>query len=263
MITNRLKGAFWLLGVAGWAVVVVADVWDPDDGTFSTANELVHGSDQMHELGPAGSSGTRDVDFFRIGQRPYSSYEVVVDATSNSIAGFAGDVQLDRYTDAVFTQMGQAVHEGIGSSRTLRWENASASNLGNAFVRVGSTAPCFGCSSSMAVYHIRAYETTYSIPRFNNSSSQFTVLLIQNTAAYTVAGNIYLWSGAGSLLGTSPFALSAKQLLGVNTATIASGASGSVTVSNNGRYGDLSGKAVALEPSTGFTFDTPMVPRPR
>jgi hypothetical protein len=263
MTTNRLKGVLWLLGVAGWVGAVAADVWDPADGTFSTANELVHGSDQMHELGPAGILATRDVDFFRIGQRPYSSYEVVVDATSNSIAGTAGDVQLDRYTDTVLTQMGDPVHDGVGSSRTLRWENATASNLGNAFVRVGSTAPCISCSSSTAVYHIRAYETTYSIPRFNNSASQLTVLLIQNTAAYAVSGNIYLWSGAGALLGTSPFTLPAKQLVGVNTATIASGASGSVTVSHNGRYGDLSGKAVALEPSTGFTFDTPMVPRPR
>jgi hypothetical protein len=28
-------------------------------------------------------------------------------------------------------------------------------------------------------------------------------------------------------------------------------------------YGALSGKAVAVEPSTGFTFDTPLLPRLR
>jgi hypothetical protein len=32
-------------------------------------------------------------------------------------------------------------------------------------------------------------------------------------------------------------------------------------VSNDGRYGALAGKAVALEPTTDFTFDTAMVPR--
>jgi hypothetical protein len=34
-------------------------------------------------------------------------------------------------------------------------------------------------------------------------------------------------------------------------------------VSNDGRYGSLAGKAVAVEPATGFTFDTAMTPRSR
>jgi hypothetical protein len=32
---------------------------------------------------------------------------------------------------------------------------------------------------------------------------------------------------------------------------------------NNGPYGSLTGKAVALEPATGFSFDTPLTPRAR
>ena len=43
----------------------------------------------------------------------------------------------------------------------------------------------------------------------------------------------------------------------------AAGMAGSITVTHTGRYGDLSGKAVALEPATGFTFDTPLTPVPR
>ena len=38
---------------------------------------------------------------------------------------------------------------------------------------------------------------------------------------------------------------------------------GTITVSHDGRYGDLVGKAIALEPATGFSFDTLMVQRPR
>jgi len=38
---------------------------------------------------------------------------------------------------------------------------------------------------------------------------------------------------------------------------------GTMTVSHDGRYGGLTGKTVALEPSTGFSFDSPMVPVPR
>ena len=51
----------------------------------------------------------------------------------------------------------------------------------------------------------------------------------------------------------------------LNTATVAgvAGQGGTITVSHDGRYGDLAGKTVALEPATGFSFDSPMLARPR
>ena len=36
-----------------------------------------------------------------------------------------------------------------------------------------------------------------------------------------------------------------------------------MTLTHDGGYGALSGKAVALEPATGFSFDSPMTPRGR
>jgi hypothetical protein len=39
------------------------------------------------------------------------------------------------------------------------------------------------------------------------------------------------------------------------------GQSGSITIAHDGPYGSLNIKAVALEPSTGFSFDTPGVYR--
>ena len=50
------------------------------------------------------------------------------------------------------------------------------------------------------VYRIRAYETTYSVPRFNNAGTQTTVLILQNPAAYPISGNIYFWSTSGALV---------------------------------------------------------------
>ena len=38
---------------------------------------------------------------------------------------------------------------------------------------------------------------------------------------------------------------------------------GSITVTHDGPYAGLTGKAVALEPVTGFSFDTPMLNRPK
>ena len=57
--------------------------------------------------------------------------------------------------------------------------------------------------------------------------------------------------------------LGAAQLLVLNTATLAGGLSGSATVMHDGPYGGLVGKAVALEPATGFSFDSPLASRPR
>jgi hypothetical protein len=41
------------------------------------------------------------------------------------------------------------------------------------------------------------------------------------------------------------------------------GRSGSVTLTHDGPYAGLSGKVVALEPATGYSFDTALLPRPR
>jgi hypothetical protein len=51
----------------------------------------------------------------------------------------------------------------------------------------------------------------------------------------------------------------------VNTSTIpgVNGIAGTITVANTMRYGEITGKTVALEPATGFSFDTPLIPRPR
>ena len=54
----------------------------------------------------------------------------------------------------------------------------------------------------------------------------------------------------------------AKNTFVLNTSTVVSGIGGTVTFSNDAPFGALAGKAVAVEPGTGFTFDTAMIPRP-
>lgn len=49
----------------------------------------------------------------------------------------------------------------------------------------------------------------------------------------------------------------------LNTSTIVPGSSGSITLGNTGAYGQLAGKAVAVEAVTGFTLDTALRLRPR
>jgi hypothetical protein len=115
------------------------------------------------------------------------------------------------------------------------------------------------------VYRIRFDETTGAIPRFNDSGTQVTVLMLQNPTDGTIGGTAYFWDVAGTQLALHPFVLAAHSTLVLDTATVPglAGQSGTITVGHDGRYGELSGKAVALEPATGFSFDSHMGYRSR
>jgi hypothetical protein len=257
------KNAWLALGL-GLALVsgraAVADVWDiqtQNDNTSATENELVHGSDQLHDLGVL-PGNLPDQDWFALSQKPFSSYEIVADSTSGDIGSNLG---LDRMPAAGTTATQSSVAVGVGYTRSLRWANTGAAEVNTEFIRVMSG----GCTTNCGiddVYRIRAAETTYSVPRFNNFGSQVTVLLLQNPTNYTIVGTIYFWDVTGTMIGTGTgFTLTSKSLLVLNTATAAPGVGGAVTIAHDGRFGDLSGKTVALEPATGFSFDSPMLPR--
>ena len=229
-----------------------------DDGgagaTFVT--ELFHGFNEIENLAAVG--GAANSDLYVISQKPRSSYEILVDATSGDI-GPTLEVQRLAADGSTVLQDSQPIGAQL-FTRSLRFMNTTASEIGNQTIRVRSTQCTTNCGTD-DVYNIHALETTYSVPRFNNSGTQITVLLLQNPTDYDVAGNIYFWDTAGTLIGTSAFGLGPKQITVLNTATVAPGVGGSITVANNARFGDLSGKTVALEPSTGFSFDSPMLPR--
>jgi len=259
------KNAWLALGL-GLALVsgraAVADVWDiqtQNDNTIATENELVHGSDQLHDLGVL-PGNLPDQDWYRLSQKPFSSYEMVADSTSGDIQA-AGGLNLDRLDATGTTVIQSSGAVGVGYTRSLRFINSTAAEVNTERIRVQST----GCTTNCGVddvYRIRAAETTYSVPRFNNFGSQVTVLLLQNPTNYTIAGTIYFWDVTGTMIGTgTPFSLTSKQLLVLNTGTVAPAVGGAVTIAHDGRYGDLSGKTVALEPATGFSFDSPMLPR--
>lgn len=142
--------------------------------------------------------------------------------------------------------------------------NTTAGAVNGELIRVRS-ASCGSSCGADDLYRLRAYETTASIPRFNNSSTQVTVVILHNRAAAPVSQVAFFWNAAGALLHQQPFALAGRASVTLNTAGIPAlaGQSGSVTVVHDGRYGDLTGKGVALEPSTGLAFDSVLVPRPR
>ena len=221
--------------------------------------ELSHGFRELRDLGADAGVAVRHE--FRMSQKPYASYEVIVDATSGDI----GQGLLVRRVDAAGATLQES--DGIsaqGFSRTLRWANDGSTTIDTQVVLVQSGSCWTNCGAD-DVYRVRSYETTYVGPRFNNSGSQVTVVLVENPTERGVAGRIYFWSAAGALLASDSFALGPKgtRVLATSSVPQLVGQAGSVTVTHDGGYGTLSGKTVSLEPSTGFSFDTPLVPRPR
>ena len=70
-----------------------ADVWDTQqdsDNTLGTDNELIHGSMQVHDLGALSGPTAADQDWYLLSQKPFSSYEIVIDETSGDISGARG-----------------------------------------------------------------------------------------------------------------------------------------------------------------------------
>jgi len=153
------------------------------------------------------------------------------------------------------------VPAGGGSSLALRFENTSAVPVNTERLRVAGA--CGAACDAADVYRIRLRDTTLRLARFNNSGTQITVLVLQNPTAAPVAGHAWFRGASGAPLGNQPFNLAPRGTLTLNTTSVVPSGSGSVTVSHDGPYGALTGKAVAAEPATGFTFDTLLSVRER
>lgn len=255
------------LGIAAPALVTAIDVWDlsGSDGNSGTDNELASGSSQVHDL--QNNGGVADQDWYLVGQHPYSSYEVIVDGLTEEVASIPAAntddvIRVDRVTSAGGLLGSAAGISGIGAARTLRFRNTTATEITDQYVRVQSAVDgCTTTCTTNAEYRIQMRETTLMAPRFNNSGTQTTVLILQNGGPATASYSVRYWSTAGVLLATSSGSLGTRDSIVISTAGVVPALSGTITVDHTGRYGELTGKAVALEPATGFSFDTPLVPK--
>jgi hypothetical protein len=251
------------------APAVRADVWDvqtDNDNGNGSDNALSHGAYQWHDAA-ALPGPVADEDWYQTTVPGRSSFEVVVDAVSGDMGLYVEFARVDgagaTIQDSVNVwQSGGATPFYSGYSQSLRWENTTAAPVTD-FIRLRSGGCTTTCNAD-DVYRIRAFDTTLGIPRFNNSASQITIVQIANSAEYSANVSLHFWSTTGTHLGTSNAAIPARGLLVLNTSTLpfAAGVGGSMTVAHDAEYGRITGKAVAVEPATGFTFDTPAVSRP-
>jgi hypothetical protein len=183
----------------------------------------------------------------------------VIDSTSGDIGFNLNLLQLVDASGTTVIQNAVSVTPGLDYSRSLRIVNATSSTVANQYVRVGPGNCGTACSSS-DVYHIRMMETTVNVARFNNAGSQVTVLLTQNASENPINATFFYWNASGVLLQTGTLVNFPAKQLNVfpltNFGTLV-GQGGHITIANDAPYGQLNVKCVALEPATGFSFDTP------
>jgi hypothetical protein len=253
--------------IAGFAVAAVpaasADRWEirGDNGSF-TNNELQPGIVQEgHDLEATGAGP--DEDWYTVRCREIRSYEARV---------FGGGVvwkypacpecaDFDRVApDGTVLTAGDWETTLGPSARSVRW----ICGVGvTQQLRVRPNRGVAGYPSEK--YDILVVDTTLFLPRFNNVGTQRTVLILQNALHRPVDGEITFQDGAGTRLHTRPFAISGYASLVLDTASVPAlqGRSGSAIVAHTGGQAALVGKGVMLEPSSGFSFDTPLSGVPR
>jgi Calx-beta domain-containing protein len=232
-----------------------------DDDALPLGNQaIVHGTRLRADLAAAPGPAV-DRDHYVVEQAPYSSWEVVVDEVSGDVAP---GLVLDLLAEDNSTVLATGAVVGGGSARSLRWQRRLPYGETRQHVRVHSPSCGTACGAD-DTYRLRAYETTERIPRFNNSGSQATVVVLHNTTDQPVAGNVDFWQASGILLLSTPVTLAPHGVAVVNAAAqpALSFQSGSITITHDAPYGALAGKAVALEPATGFAFDTPLEHKPK
>ncbi|MET0554173.1 MAG: hypothetical protein ABW221_14115 [Vicinamibacteria bacterium] len=272
MTKKRLVGV--ALALAAVAVARPAHARDPweygplsDDGVNEfglTGNTLSPGLAQMHDLYDF-FKGTNDQDWSTVPTVRYHSYEARVSGYSADFAttpcsGCAQFERVDR-SGAILTEDVGVVNGGPGTGngpandRSVRWIASTSANSTFDFVRVrGSADP----EDETHVYTIRYWDTTYRVPRWNAANGQTTVLVVTSLVQANVAARIQFFGEDASLVTTVEAILTRNKPLVYSSASnfALTGKSGFALIAHNGGYGALTGKAVSLDPATGFTFDT-------
>ena len=232
----------------------IGTIVDDDAPSLSTI-ELTHGSRLVTDL--AGGAP----DHYRVFEPPLSSWEAILDEVSgDAVPGLL----LERLASDNSTVMTSGTASGTGSALSLRWHNMVAAGISGHHLRVRQPA-CGAACGADDTYRLRLYETTLAASRFNNAGGQASVLIVQNLTRQLVTTRVYFWGPSGGLLHSTTLTVEAQGALTIPIGSIPAlaGQTGTLTISHDAPYGGLVGKTVALEPATGFSFDTPLRTRPR
>jgi hypothetical protein len=253
-----------LVAVCALCARARADVWDEtaqnDNAAESTVNELLHGSDQVHDLAGQAGNTIPDVDWFRL-QVPFnSSFEVMVDELAGGIGGpgVAPIVELAEITPTSTSFIPAAPVTAFGSARRIAYSYAESPTAGEKayFVRVRGAA-CGATCTAASRYRIRMVDTTLRLARFNTTGGQSTVLVLQNPTNQVQGLSVYAFGANGDQVGGFVTFLRPREVAAMNLSTFGlANQAGGLQMLNIAPYGALTGKAVQMDPATGFVFET-------
>ncbi len=152
-------------------------------------------------------------------------------------------------------------------------QQANVAPHGTTIVDLGTVAPPF--AGSLTVGHdapygalvgkvVSADPSTGAAPRINNQGGQVTAVILQNATTSPAAGVLTGWHAGGAFgFRSAVVTIPPRGTAVVDTTQEFAGFVGSLTVAHTAPYGALVGKVVALDPSTGLSFETPLTPKPR
>ena len=250
-------------------VAARADVWDlgaDADNDSGSDNEIVHGLSQVHDLAARAGGTVADVDWYAFRLPESRSFEIRVDGLTGDVSGTGPSVDLIAADGTTVMQSASGMTPE-NAARVLRvLSDTTSTGYATRFIRVANAQCGLNCTGDDE-YRIHAFDTTLALPRYNNTNGQVTVLILQNPTDRTITFQAGAFMNSGSLIGTLPGQIAAHGTSVINLATVNNAGllnqSGSLVIRHDGPYLGLTGKGVAIEPATGFTFDTAITAAPR
>ena len=243
------------VALAGYASAAAAtDEWDAaaikDNTASTTRNEPQRGVTQYHDLQAVG--GVADEDWYVLPVSTFRRYQIFVGEVTGDTPIDNADF-LELYDAAGTTLIATATAAPGATSKIIRF-NSGPDSLFKVRVK-GNTN-----SSANARYGFSFSEGTYYCPRYNQSGTQVSVLIVQNTTNGNCGVSADFYDEAANYLGSAnpaaPLPWGGMWVLPVGSVPGLPGTKGSVRVHSFCSPSGLKIKAVALEAATGFSFDT-------
>jgi hypothetical protein len=268
-------------------LALAVDLYEPDDSAIAGLGLLVHGQTQARDL-----EGTSNVDYMHIDAVPGHSYEVRMlvprstayhELSRRSAAAANLQTALGIAFNAIRNGNNDLSSWNPHTSAQMNWIEPQEGDPGRTrFIRVADTGSTPRTAAGSA-YTVEMRETTMYCARYNNTGGQTTVLILQRayaeetfenangcnwTARFYDQASVYTGGalngaigGSNSNSGTGLYT-NGMQVISTTSVPGVANTKGSIQVSHTCGYGKVQAKTVALEPATGFSFDTPCAPRP-
>jgi ELWxxDGT repeat protein len=220
-----------------------------DEGSGRPGRSLAHGAVATGDLTtPA---------YFRLATHPLASYEAVLDNAGGSFLPRLLRRWRRSPVDANPSSMAGATSGRVAG---LRWFDVFDGS--EEYLQVATFLDEPGTPTD--VFRVRLLETTLRGPRFQNTGTNATTLVLQNAGTAALGGRALFFDEGGAALHDEPFTVPVNGVFVKRLSDIAAlaGRAGSLLVVHDGAYGAVAGKTVTVDSVSGLAFDHLLTLRP-